>query len=154
MLILNNPVNPLKLSALPQCNLRCVRYVRIVIFNQFANNPGNTLAADLPQRIKGRNANVVELLFLNNTLQRFNALLGPQMTQSPRAEVAHPYVIIRKSFNQRLHDLRCKHVTQRTCRSSANVRCFFFHCMDEDVEGAFVVDIWQVLEGRAPDSLD
>ena len=44
-----------------------MRHVGIVITNQPANYPGDTLTADLPQRIKGRNPNVVELLRLNHS---------------------------------------------------------------------------------------
>jgi hypothetical protein len=75
LLILNNPVNPVKLTALPQRNLSCVRYVRIVVFHQPSDDCGDTLATDLPQRIKGRNPDVIELFSLNNCLERRNAVL-------------------------------------------------------------------------------
>ena len=63
-----------------------MRDVGIVVSNQTGNNPGDTLTADLSQRIKGRNPNVIELLFLNHFLESGDALLRPATTEGSRAE--------------------------------------------------------------------
>jgi hypothetical protein len=56
--------------------------VRIVVPQQVANNPGNTLtifnystaSGDLSQGIKGRNPNVVEVFGLNQSFESVDAL--------------------------------------------------------------------------------
>jgi hypothetical protein len=52
-------------------------HVGIDVINEAADNLRDTRTADLPQRIKGRNANMVELFFLNYFLERFNAVRRP-----------------------------------------------------------------------------
>jgi hypothetical protein len=52
-----------------------MRDVRVVIFNQTGDEPGYMGAADLPQRIKGRNPNVIELLVRDHFLKRLNAVV-------------------------------------------------------------------------------
>ena len=64
-----------------------MRHIRIVISNQTANDPRDTLAAYLSQRIKGRNPHMVELLFPNDILERFDALLRPSATQDRKSVV-------------------------------------------------------------------
>ena len=52
--------------------------IGVVIANQPCNYRGDTLAADLPQRIKGRNPNVIERLLLNHSLESLDASLIPE----------------------------------------------------------------------------
>jgi hypothetical protein len=83
------------MSTLFECDLRGMCHVRIVVSNQTGNDPGDTFAADVPQRIKGRNPNVVELLVLNHFPESLDSTWRPSATQGSRTEVAHPNVVVR-----------------------------------------------------------
>ena len=112
---------------------RGLRDVWIVIRNQRGNNLSDARAADLPQRIKGRNANVVEFVFLDHSLESFDAFLVPVATQRTRAEVAHPNIVSYEPLNQSLNDLRRVHVAERASRSRTHIRCLFFQRTGENI---------------------
>ena len=57
---------------------------------QAQHNLSDARTADLSQRIKGRNPNVVKLFFLNHLLEGIDTLLRPLSPERPRAEIAHP----------------------------------------------------------------
>src|SRR6185503_2002396 len=138
---------------LTQRGLRGVCDVRIIIINQTCNDLRDTRTADLPQRIKGRNANVVKLVRFNHFLKSLDAALIPATTKSSRAEVTNPNLFIGKPFDQPRDRLRSVHIRERTSRSRTNVRRFVFQCMSENIESPFIFDKRQVLDRRTAYSL-